>query len=112
MSSSRKGENNITCKKVPTKRIVDDARKRIPVGQICGRLAKHIKGEADMSTTQLRAAEILLRKAMPDLSQVEHTGEIQTSLGDLLALAEEKRLETAKGVINQTDSDNESATRH
>lgn len=52
------------------------AREGIPVSLILGKLVRHVKGKDDMSVTQLRAAEILLKKAMPDLSATEDTGEM------------------------------------
>jgi len=57
----------------------EDTRTRIKVGNIINRLQKHVDGEIDMSATQLRAAEILLRKTLPDLTSVEHSGEVATS---------------------------------
>ena len=48
-------------------------RERIQVGMIMGRLHKHVKGEIEMRSTQIRAAEILLRKAIPDLAMVDIT---------------------------------------
>ena len=48
-------------------------RKKIQVSQIINRLTKHIDGECEMTTTQVRAAEILLKKALPDLSQTDLT---------------------------------------
>lgn len=53
----------------------DETRRRIQISQLLNRLQKHVDGEADMSATQLRAAEILLKKSLPDLSQVEHRGD-------------------------------------
>jgi hypothetical protein len=54
----------------------DDAtRARIQTSQLVNRLNKIAKGEADCTPTQLRAAEILLKKSLPDLASVEHTGE-------------------------------------
>jgi hypothetical protein len=52
-------------------------RERIRTGYLLSRLNKHVRGEIEMSTTQLRAAEILLKKALPDLASVEHTGAIE-----------------------------------
>ena len=49
-------------------------RDRIRVSYLVTRLTKHVRGEVELSATQLRAAEILLRKALPDLASVEHTG--------------------------------------
>lgn len=57
----------------------EDTRTRIKVGNILTRLQKHVDGEIDMSSTQLKAAEILLRKTLPDLTSVEHSGEVTTS---------------------------------
>jgi len=54
----------------------DVVRQRIQVGVICDKLAKHIAGKCKMTATQVRAAEILLRKAVPDMASVEHSGEV------------------------------------
>ena len=43
-------------------------RAKIQTSQIINRLEKLIKGEVEMTSQQVRAAEILLRKALPDLS--------------------------------------------
>ena len=42
-------------------------RAKIQTSQIINRLEKLIKGEVEMSSQQVRAAEILLKKALPDL---------------------------------------------
>ena len=46
-------------------------RDRIETSMLVNRLTDHIVGKVDLSQTQLRAIEILLRKALPDLSSVE-----------------------------------------
>jgi hypothetical protein len=51
-------------------------RERIQTSQIVNRLTDHLDGKVELSATQIRAAEILLRKSLPDLSAVEHSGEI------------------------------------
>ena len=51
-------------------------REKIGASMLINRLRNHAIGRIEMSPTQLRAAEILLRKVVPDLSAVEHTGEI------------------------------------
>jgi hypothetical protein len=53
------------------------ARERIRVGMLLGRLQRHVKGDVEMSPTQIRAAEILLKKALPDLTSIEHSGAIE-----------------------------------
>lgn len=54
-----------------------DARTRdkIKTSQLINRLTKHALGEVEMKNSQVRAAEVLLRKTIPDLSSVEATGE-------------------------------------
>lgn len=54
----------------------DETRRKIQVSQLINRLNNHInhKDGSDMTATQLKAAEILLKKALPDLSSVEMTG--------------------------------------
>lgn len=38
------------------------------------RLTDHVVGKTEMSQTQLKAAEILLKKSLPDLASVELSG--------------------------------------
>ena len=52
----------------------EETRLKIQVSQILNRLQNHVLGETDMTATQLQAAQILLRKALPDLQAVEITG--------------------------------------
>ena len=44
------------------------------IGALMSRVRKHAEGENEMTATQLRAAEIFLRKTVPDLARTEHTG--------------------------------------
>jgi hypothetical protein len=41
----------------------------IDVGRLIARLADHVLGEAELSATQIRAAEILLRRSQPQADQ-------------------------------------------
>lgn len=52
----------------------DEVRTKIQTSQLINRLTNHAFGELELSNTQLRAIEILLKKSLPDLSQVELTG--------------------------------------
>ena len=56
----------------------ENTRAKIKVGNIITYLQRHLAGECQLSMTQLKAAEILLRKALPDLTSVEHSGEVST----------------------------------
>ena len=61
------------------KGLSENTRKRIQTTMIVKRLEKHIDGEVEMTSTQVTAALGLLRKTLPDLSAVEHSGEIATN---------------------------------
>lgn len=69
-SRSRDNEKKLT--KRQTENLRATAAKHS--GAIMARLAKHVLGEDEMTSTQVRAAEILLRKTVPDLSAIEHEG--------------------------------------
>lgn len=53
----------------------DDVRRKIQASQLINRLTAHAHGKVEMSPTQVRAAEILLKKSMPDLASVEHSSD-------------------------------------
>lgn len=53
----------------------DDVRAKIQASQIINRLMGCINGECELSATQVNAANILLRKTLPDLSSVELSGD-------------------------------------
>jgi hypothetical protein len=48
----------------------EDTRKKIQAAQLINRLTGHAVGDVDLTPTQVRAIEILLRKILPDLSDV------------------------------------------
>lgn len=52
----------------------DEIRAKIQATQLVKRLTNHALGEIELSATQIRAIEILLKKSVPDLSAVELTG--------------------------------------
>ncbi len=49
-------------------------RARIRAGGIVKRLENHVLGRVEMTSSQVTAALGLLRKSVPDLSAIEHTG--------------------------------------
>lgn len=55
----------------------DEVRHKIQCSQLINRLMKHIDGDIALSSTQVRAIEILMNKSLPNLSDVrmETTGE-------------------------------------
>ncbi len=50
-------------------------RDKIQASMIIKRLEGHALGELDMSATQVRAAEVLLKKIVPDLSALQVDGD-------------------------------------
>lgn len=50
-------------------------RDKIQTIQLLNRLENHALGDLELSTTQIKAIEILLRKAIPDLSAVQVDGD-------------------------------------
>ena len=60
-----------------TKAMPEVWRQRIQTGQILRRLMDHVEGKIELSATQIRAAEILLRKILPDLSSIEYKGNVE-----------------------------------
>lgn len=59
-----------------TRRIMQDdrTRERIRSSQIINRLQNCALGKVELTAVQVRAAETLLRKALPDLQSVELSG--------------------------------------
>ena len=55
----------------------DEIRTKIQTSQLINRLTDHAFGKNDLSPTQLRAIEILLKKSIPDLAAVELTGDAE-----------------------------------
>ena len=53
----------------------DSVRDKIQASQLVNRLENHALGEVELSTTQIKAIEILLRKTIPDLSAVQVDGD-------------------------------------
>lgn len=54
--------------------LTDAWKAKIQVSVISGRLYDHMQGLCDMSPTQIKAADILLKKLVPDLGRTEVTG--------------------------------------
>lgn len=49
----------------------DQTRAKIRTSQLINRLTNHAVGKLELSPTQVKAIEILLKKTLPDLSAVE-----------------------------------------
>ena len=49
----------------------DDVRAKIQTSQLINRLTEHALGNVELSQSQVRAIEILIKKTLPDLSAVQ-----------------------------------------
>ena len=68
----------------------EDVRAKIQTSQLVNRLTDHALGNVDLSPTQVRAIEILIKKTLPDLQAVAHDfadEETARALGGIGALA-------------------------
>ena len=48
---------------------------RISATMILNRLVSHVEGNLELSPTQIKAADIILKKVVPDLARTEHVGD-------------------------------------
>lgn len=72
----------------------------------------HALGKNKMTATQIKAAEILLRKAIPDLRTVEHSGEVTQTIQHIGVSALRARLAEFVGDGSGADSDRPAALPH
>jgi hypothetical protein len=63
----------------------DKVRERIKTALITNRLTDHVLGECEMAPTQVTAALGLLRKTLPDLTAIAHSGSVETTKPDELS---------------------------
>jgi hypothetical protein len=55
----------------------EEVREKIRTSQLINRLQDHAFGDVELSPTQIKAIEVLLRKNLPDLGAVEITGDAE-----------------------------------
>lgn len=53
----------------------DAVRQKIQASVIVDRMQRHIMGELEMTATQVNAANSLLDRSVPKLSQIQHIGD-------------------------------------
>ncbi len=53
----------------------DEVRAKIKTSQLINRLENHALGKLELSKTQIKAIEVLIRKTLPDLSAVTLKGD-------------------------------------
>src|SRR3990172_3625887 len=67
----------------------DKTREKIRASMLVNRLQDHVEGKAEMSSTQVKAASVLLAKTLPDLTSAD----IHNSRQDESRTYEDIRLE-------------------
>ena len=53
----------------------DDVRSKIQTSQLVNRLTDHALGKIELSPTQVRSIEVLLKKSIPDLQAIQLSGD-------------------------------------
>lgn len=57
------------------KRHSEEVRAKIQASVLIDRMQKHVMGELEMTATQVKAADSLLDRSVPKLSQIQHIGD-------------------------------------
>lgn len=53
----------------------DDVRAKIKTSQLVNRLEQHALSDLELSATQIKAIEVLIRKTLPDLAAIQLSGD-------------------------------------
>lgn len=69
-----KGFNDLAARKNKIN-LSEDWKQRIKAGVLMDRLLKHVEGSLNMTPSQIKAADILLKKIVPDLARQELVGD-------------------------------------
>ena len=89
-----------------TTRLSSEWRERIKAGELLERMQRHALGEVEMKASEIRAAEVLLKKALPDLSSMEMQVSQDTVHAEELPDAELNRIASdgGSGVVEAEES--------
>lgn len=55
-------------------------RNKMKIGNLMSRVERHAKGEIEMTASQLKAADLFLRKTLPDLSRTMLQGDVNAPI--------------------------------
>lgn len=97
----------MAAKKGPAFAMSAEHRVKIQNSNILNALIEHAEGTREMSATQVSAGLGLLRKVLPDLASVEHSGTVETKRAsemtdDELAAIAARGSKTASAAANGT----------
>ena len=87
-------------------------RSRIRTSHIMRRLTDHVLGEAKMSPSQVTAGLGLLRKTLPDLSQMDVKSGAGNDVRDLDTTEIKRRIAALEGAVSKTPSQSEPTELH
>ncbi len=72
------------------RRRIEEVRKGIKIKETVAALQDCVEGVRELTREQIRAAEILLKKSMPDLKEIEHKVDANTDLAEYLSKARDR----------------------
>ena len=78
----------------------DLTRQRIQAAAIINRLTEHLHGKIELSPTQVRCAEILLRKVLPDLAMIEHSGNVTHNYAEVPQVLSEEEWLKKRAIVS------------
>jgi hypothetical protein len=90
----------------------DIVRSRIRTSMIMRRLTDHVLGNAKMSPSQVTAGLGLLRKTLPDLSQMDVKSSIPNDVRDLDSEEIRRRIAALEGAALPSGSEEQSPEVH
>lgn len=92
----------------------EQCRMKIQASVIIDRFTKHVKGELELTSTQIAAGTALLDRSVPKLSQIQHVGELQHIHVNELNDAELANIAAGRSnrIAQKTPSAQESAPVH
>jgi hypothetical protein len=89
-------------------------RQRIKTSMLVNRLTDHAVGKIEMAPTQVTAIQTLLRKTLPDLTSVTHSGSLELVKPEELSDTELANIATSRGnrAIEAPGSEEEPSELH
>ena len=92
---------------------VEEIREKIAAIRIVNRLEDHIFDVKEMSASQVTAALGLLKKAVPDLGSIEHSGSVDGGFAAMLATLNDTRTVRGDPAVNSgVESQGSDTVRH
>lgn len=82
------------------KRHDEQTRSKIQASQLINSLTNHVLGNNDLSSTQVKSAEILLRKSLPDLTSVEMTVDVEYTVASATPKTAEEWQSESAGLLS------------